>query len=126
MKINTNEIWKHVGDFIILPESEDIPSGTYQIVDEDYDGITLFDFKKEVILEVEHIPQGDYVSVHGNQTEKLELLYEANVKVVLNLMRDGWVLPTHDNLNPTMDISPWVAKTNILKILIDAKEAMYE
>lgn len=116
---------QYIGE-VIQVQDEDIPNGSYLIVDV-ANSVTLFNIKTEAIEEVNKFKNNEFIKLEVPIAEKVEFLYEANIKLVLNLIQNGWVLPSEEVTVPNQDITPYIAKVKVLKILKDTEQGvMYE
>jgi len=117
MIIPANDLRKKIGEVIIISNDEDLEDGHYQIVDEDDTGTTLYDIKREVVREVQFDKEAELTTISMETEDRLRLLYDANSKIVLNLMNEGWVLSDDVNCS-VLDVTPWLEKIKIIKFML--------
>ena len=128
MKIKYNKFWKHIGDIFMVKEDikvdDDIllPKGTYQIFENHPDGFEVYDIQKGEFFFIEGLaPDIEFIEISSNPEEKLEIMTEATLKQILQLSNEGWKISDNDyNYNEKMDITPYIQKYKILKVLQEA------
>ena len=119
MKIQENDLYKHIGDVIKVyypedqekPEYIEIPNGVYVITEVEPDFLTLYDIKNEINVQG-NIIDSEITKIYTPIKERLELLYESNVKLAMQLSNEGWVP------DGAMDINPLLEKIKILQVLM--------
>lgn len=111
MKIFKSDFIFHLGDVITVKNS-DIKDGEYQIVEADGEREILFDIRQEKIIEINLSPNIKYEIWTIPPTERLELLYDAFVKISIDTMDKS-----EDN-EIEINTGPWVQKANMIKMLL--------
>ncbi len=122
MKIEINDLYEHIGSTMVLEftgedkNNMDFLNGTYLLMEVEDTHDTFFDIKNNKIVtgNVE-----DYLvrSIYTPVDERLELFYEANVMMAMQLTNEGW---TRDGKH--LNISPLLEKIEIIKILREASK----
>lgn len=116
MTINSRKFWEHIGEFVDI--NADTLNGTYQIIANEEDGLTLYDYKNQKVVENAEVQDGDYTLIFVDTHLKLELFYEASMKIVFGLMNNGWVLPSTLNPEPLLDLTDWVEKVKVVQDML--------
>lgn len=119
MTIQTSDIYNNIGEIISIKENDFLEDGNYQIIDEDEVGTTLYDIKNETIREVKFDDE-EFDKILMGAEDRMRLLYDAYTKIVLNLMREGYSLP-EEHQHVELDITPWLNKLRVLKIMVGAE-----
>lgn len=111
MTIKKEDFFTHIGDIIQIHDTN-IPDGTYQIVEADGDKEILFNIKEHLIIGAD-LPKGIKFNIFTTPTtERLELLYDALVKIIFNAMQE-------DDDEKVQAIENWTEKANTVKFLLE-------
>ena len=111
MTVVKSDFMMHVGDIIQIIDSN-VPNGTYQIVEADGDSEILFNIKEQEVIEA-NLPKGIKYNIFTTPTkERLELLYDALVKIIFNAMNS-------DDEKVQDTVHNWTTKANTVKFLLE-------
>jgi len=131
MKIKTEDLWKHIGEIILVPKDQrydieemdevNLPKGTYQIVEVHDFGALFYDIAKNVLVDADYLQDTSFTWITTPPMERLELLEDALTKHILGLSAEGW----KEIENPTehsLDLTPLLAKLKTVQIMRKSME----
>ena len=125
MKIESDNLWKHIGDVIMvsedikwLPEEDEInlPKGTYLIVEVHEHGTVMYNIKDNQLVNTELFNDEKFISIHMEPEDRIDLLIDAVTKQSLQLSSDGWTM-IKDPTQFSMDITPYLEKLELLNVM---------
>ena len=125
MKIESDNLWKHIGDVIMvsedikwLPEEDEInlPKGTYLIVEVHEHGTVMYNIKDNQLVNTELFNDEKFISIHMEPEDRIDLLIDAVTKQSLQLSSDGWTM-IKDPTKFSMDITPYLEKLELLNVM---------
>jgi len=125
MKIKSDNLWKHIGDVIMvsedikwLPEEDEInlPKGTYLIVEVHEHGTVMYNIKDNQLVNTELFNDEKFISIHMEPEDRIDLLIDAVTKQSLQLSSDGWTM-IKDPTQFSMDITPYLEKLELLNVM---------
>ena len=125
MRLESDDLWKHIGDVILVPEDikwlEDEPEinlkkGTYQIVDVHEHGTTMFNIKNNQLAETEPFNDEVFNTIYMDPLDRVDLLIDAVTKQSLQLSSDGWSI-IKEPTKHSMDITPYLEKLELMNVM---------